>query len=69
MFEPRRHPARLEDYAFIRNCFTVAVVSRDGSTDWLSLPRFDTSLALFSSCSLGWHVKPLPGQCCFCEQF
>ena len=39
---------RIEDYAAIGNCETLALIGIDGSIDWLGFPRFD-SAACFSA--------------------
>jgi GH15 family glucan-1,4-alpha-glucosidase len=54
---------RIEDYAMIGDCQTVALVGRDGSIDWLCFPRFDSGAcfaALLGTEENGrWRVAPV----------
>src|SRR5215469_13725858 len=54
---------RIEDYALISNCAAGALVGRDGSIDWLCLPRFDSAAcfaALLGEPGHGrWQIAPV----------
>ena len=53
---------RIEDYAMIGDCRTAALVGRDGSIDWLCVPRFDSGAcfaALLGTPENGrWKLAP-----------
>ncbi len=60
--------ARIEDYALISDLETAAMVGRDGSVDWLCLPRFDSPAclaALLGTADNGrWRLAPVSGGTC-----
>jgi GH15 family glucan-1,4-alpha-glucosidase len=56
------HGARIEDYAVIGDCETAALVSLDGSIDWLCWPTFSSGAcfaALLGTAENGfWRIRP-----------
>ena len=55
--------ARIEDYSLIGDCETAALVSKEGSIDWLCWPRFDSGAcfaALLGGAHNGrWQIAPV----------
>ncbi len=59
---------RIEDYGLLGDLHTAALVGRDGSVDWLCLPRFDSPAcfaALLGDDEAGsWQLAPAAGGMC-----
>jgi GH15 family glucan-1,4-alpha-glucosidase len=59
---PRREACKINDYGIIGDCRAAAMISRQGSIDWLCWPRFDSPAifaALLDSQKGGsWSISP-----------
>ncbi len=51
----------INDYALLADCHSAALVSQDGSIDWLTMPRFDAPAVfarLLDSRAGHWSIRP-----------
>ena len=59
---PHQHSSLIEDYAFLSDTQSGALVSRNGCIDWLCLPRFDSpacfAALLGTSDNGSWRFTP-----------
>ncbi|WP_441248991.1 glycoside hydrolase family 15 protein [Kitasatospora sp. McL0602] len=63
----------IEDYALVGDLETAALVGRDGSVDWLCLPRFDSpscfAALLGDDSHGGWRIGPAGGGACTTRRY
>src|SRR6476620_1619941 len=63
----------LEDYGLIGNMLSAALVGKDGSIDWLCLPRFDSPAcfaAILGSPDNGrWKLAPVGDIVATCRRY
>ena len=51
----------IADYALVSDCHSAALISRDGSVDWLCFPRFDSRSVfarLLDESAGSWSIRP-----------
>jgi GH15 family glucan-1,4-alpha-glucosidase len=57
----REPPAAIDDYGFLSDCHTAALVHRGGSVDWWCVPRFDAPSVfgrLLGAAAGHWVLRP-----------